>query len=509
MCKLFKKKKETETMETEMTELKSEQVYHSVKAKVRDFVISKEDPFANDKLDRKKNAEVLTSAAFAYQDGAVLALNGAWGTGKTTFVKMWSQHLKNNGFPVIYYNAWEDDISEEPLFSLLRCLKTVNKEEDKEGKLKKVFSVGSKIIAGIGMGAVKGALGKFGDVAAEAGKSGLDVVEKEIVNSLDKEDETAIVLQQFKNDLVEYVAFVCDNNRPLVYFIDELDRCNPTFAVKVLERIKHLFDVPNVVFVLSIDKQQLAYSINGFYGSEQINSMEYLRRFIDIDYNLPEPDSDHYCEYLYDFYGFADFTESEGRKRIVTGRSVDDKGDLLSIAKLIVKYKHLNLRQTERIFALARIVLCEMATNSKLFADVYFLMTYLKVCEPEVFDNISSFKYSLQDLINTFETMASDELIQEDKKRYGYFLKAVCQLVFCYAESIGNKYRRGDGKYETIYDEQSSDHHANITFNKFDKESGFRMMKFYEERRPDLVCEVEHFTKKLALTEPFQVGVIV
>ena len=137
------------------------------------------------------------------------------------------------------------------------------------------------------------------------------------------------------------------------------------------------------------------------------------------------------------------------------------------------------------------------------------LMTYLKVCEPEVFDNISSFKYSLQDLINTFETMASDELIQEDKKRYGYFLKAVCQLVFCYAESIGNKYRRGDGKYETIYDEQSSDHHANITFNKFDKESGFRMMKFYEERRPDLVCEVEHFTKKLALTEPFQVGVVV
>ena len=59
-------------METETKELKSEQVYHFVKAKVGDFLIPKENPFVNDKLDRKKNAEVLTSAAFAYQDGAVL-----------------------------------------------------------------------------------------------------------------------------------------------------------------------------------------------------------------------------------------------------------------------------------------------------------------------------------------------------------------------------------------------------------------------------------------------------
>ena len=97
-----------------------------VKAKVREIEIPKESPFKNDKLNREKYAKVLTSIVNAYQDGAVMALNGSWGTGKTTFVKMWKQYLKSKDFPIIYYNAWEDDISEEPLFSLLRGLKNAN-----------------------------------------------------------------------------------------------------------------------------------------------------------------------------------------------------------------------------------------------------------------------------------------------------------------------------------------------------------------------------------------------
>ena len=65
-----------------------------------------------------------------------------------------------------------------------------------------------------------------------------------------------------------------------------MDRCRPTFAIEMLERIKHLFDVANIVFVLSVDKKQLEASTAAVYG-ERINAAEYLRRFIDLEYGIP------------------------------------------------------------------------------------------------------------------------------------------------------------------------------------------------------------------------------
>ena len=481
--------------EETMEQIAEEKTKLYLKAKAGEINIPKEDPFENDKLDRKKSAKVLTRAVSAFQDGAVIALNGAWGTGKTTFVKMWAQHLDSNGFPVIYYNAWEDDISDEPLISLLRNLNGISKNQD-GGKLEEVFKAGGRI---------KAAFGKAGEIIAGAAEGGLDAIQEQFTESLKEKDEITQTMKKFKKALEEYVAFVCDQGKPLVYFIDELDRCNPSFAVKVLERIKHLFDVPNVVFVLSIDKQQLAYSINGFYGSEKIDSMEYLRRFIDIDYNLQEPDPEKYCDYLYNYYGYADFIESDSRKQVVGGRVFDDKEGFLSMAKLIVKYKHLNLRQTERIFVLARMALCEMASNSKLFADILFILTYLKVCKPDIFENINTLKYRIQEFVDVFENMAPDNLIKEEEKGYSRYLCALCQSVVCYSESISNKYRQPDSRYETIYDMQSSDHHSNITFNKFDKEQGYSLLKHYYQSRLSTSCEIEHFTKKIALLEPFRI----
>ena len=68
--------------------------------------------------------------------------------------------------------------------------------------------------------------------------------------------------------------------KPLVFIVDELDRCKPEFAIRLIERIKHFFDIPKVVFVLAINKSQLEESINSFYGfSSEAN---YLEKFIDI-----------------------------------------------------------------------------------------------------------------------------------------------------------------------------------------------------------------------------------
>jgi hypothetical protein len=75
---------------------------------------------------------------------------------------------------------------------------------------------------------------------------------------------------------------------PIVIFIDELDRCRPTYAVKLLEEIKHLFDVPGLVFIFAMNGDQLAHSVTSAYGVG-FDGRAYIRRFIDREYQLAEP----------------------------------------------------------------------------------------------------------------------------------------------------------------------------------------------------------------------------
>lgn len=56
--------------------------------KHNDILITENNPFDNCQLERKRYADILTSIITHYRDGFVLALNGEWGTGKTTFVRM-------------------------------------------------------------------------------------------------------------------------------------------------------------------------------------------------------------------------------------------------------------------------------------------------------------------------------------------------------------------------------------------------------------------------------------
>ena len=71
--------------------------------------IDPDNPFYNCQLDRKKYANVLLDIVSTYNEGFVLAINNKWGTGKTTFIKMWEQELKKNGFQTVMFNAWEND----------------------------------------------------------------------------------------------------------------------------------------------------------------------------------------------------------------------------------------------------------------------------------------------------------------------------------------------------------------------------------------------------------------
>ena len=398
-----------------------------VKARAKEFIVDDSDhPFKDDKLGRQPYAEILTGVVETLTDGAVIALNGAWGTGKTTFLKMWSHHLKNEKFQVVYYNAWEDDISDEPLLSMVRGMKSLQEGE----KLDKLFRVVAKVLVGALSGAFSAATGMWGKVAKGAVKGGMKQFEESFYEALKQDDDRTILIQSFKESLMDYMTTVCAEGKPLVFMVDELDRCNPDFAVKVLERIKHLFDVPNIVFVLSIDKKQLACSVKGFYGSNEIDADEYLRRFIDYDYYLPEPNAEQFCEFLYEYFDFNAFLRNAYRLNPDyfgknSNKADEERNDFLAMAKALINRNHLNLRQVERIFSTARIGLCSMPLKSEISPELFLFLSYLKVCKPMVFEKIDSFVYGLQDFVDVMgELIVPEDLSPNTEERdwFNYLL---------------------------------------------------------------------------------------
>ena len=377
-----------------------------MKIKHHEIIPNIEDPFAECKLMRKPYAKILTDIVSTYADGFVLAINNEWGTGKTTFVKMWQQHLKNEGFQTIYFNAWENDLDDNPMVAIMSELKALVQTENQEffdKIIKKGAIIGKKVLPIV----IKSLLKKYTGIKTDEISEALADGTSEILSSeIDEYINRKQTVSEFKTELEEFVRKT-GNEKPLIFFVDELDRCRPDYAVEVLEHVKHFFSVPGVVFVLSIDKKHLESAVKGVYGSEQIDSNEYLRRFIDLEYSIPPPQIKVFNEYLYEYYDFRFFFSSEERRKHSAFR--DDKEFLLEIADVLFTKTNATLRQQERVFALTRLILCSFKSNQHIFPSLLFVLVYLKTMQNDIFQKIERNEFTLQELSNTFSEMVYSE----------------------------------------------------------------------------------------------------
>lgn len=129
-----------------------------IKSRSQELDIPEGNPFENDKLDRSQFSNILTDVVSFYgQTGCVLALGGEWGTGKTTFVKMWRQALNNKGFKTLYFNAWASDYTEDPLMALIAELSELSADN---GTINKIASGAVRIGVSVLKTVLKGALKK-------------------------------------------------------------------------------------------------------------------------------------------------------------------------------------------------------------------------------------------------------------------------------------------------------------------------------------------------------------
>lgn len=375
------------------------------------------NPFAKCKLDRRQYADVLTTIVSTYDDGFVLAINNKWGTGKTTFIRMWEQDLKDKGFQTVLFNAWENDFENNPLTALMGELKNLTKEEvnpNFESALKNAAIFTKNLAPVLVKAVVKKYIGEdFNDLSDGITKGIADVFEKDVNEYANKKKS----IKEFKESLSKFIADT-SKGKPVVFIVDELDRCRPDYAVSILEQIKHFFSIPNIVFVLSIDKEQLGHAVRGVYGSENIDADEYLRRFIDIEYSIPQPDTDRYCDYLYEYFKFDDFFKSEKRKSI--SELNRDGIQFIKSAKIILKNATISLRQQEKIFAHSRLVLRSFGENFYVIPSLFFLLIYLKVIDSDFYNKIGLRQLTILELQQEFINIIKFKNINEDESEVLY-----------------------------------------------------------------------------------------
>jgi len=281
-----------------------------------------EDP--QDLLDRKKYADFLVDYLANRGQPFVLNLNASWGMGKTYFLTHWRTSIQDT-YPTVYVNAWESDFSEDPLLAVMATIhEQLSEHLPEEEKTIQSFATklktGGRFLRGLAPIVTKGlvtkALGE--DATQEAGKEISDwlsisnedvakIAEKSMGMLLEDHAEKVQSATDFKIALAALVESVTlrELEKPLFLFIDELDRCRPTYAIEMLETVKHLFSVDGVVFVIATDSEQLQHSIRAIYGND-FSGSEYLRRFFDQEYILPEPDYYSYCRYLACNIAYAD-----------------------------------------------------------------------------------------------------------------------------------------------------------------------------------------------------------
>lgn len=254
--------------------------------------------FEQDQLNRKPIVECIENYLHLIQEkkphqAVSFAINARWGEGKTYFIGMWKSLIEEKSKDVVvYYNAWENDDCDSAILPLLYNI--ISFVEDSESE---TFITGAKIFfKTLGMNTLKLGVGKvlcgYEEIAEIITKSFADVSNADIKTLFLEYDEYYGKRKKLQEGLQELIPE--DGN--LWIFIDDLDRCNPIFAINTLECIKHFFNIAHIRFIFAIDYNHLSMVAERVYGKD-VDSTSYMKKFFDVIYQLPSPDRCKYVEY--------------------------------------------------------------------------------------------------------------------------------------------------------------------------------------------------------------------
>lgn len=372
------------------------------------------ETFPQDTLGCEKYAQFLTQflkdqgydPSTEKKQNYVLNLNSEWGSGKTYFLKRWSEDLKPH-FPVVYIDAWQQDYSDDPLMTVISSVIKQLREQAGVKEDDKVIKVSNKIIGllkAAAPGFARSISKRYFDLdpsaviqvmqakpdekieveTTEEGDKSVDMsamASSMVKHLIDEHDAKSIAINDLKGNIKQWIKIVTERKKlqyPAFIFIDELDRCRPSYAVEMLETIKHIFDIEGIVFVVATDTEQLQHAVKAIYG-EGFGARLYLGRFFNSRFSLKAPDLKSFLEV------HVDYTKLSGESLEERGINIlppnpEGKITLKNIAVILDAFKmppRTAIQIADRLIA----TLSNMPKGSKI--DILMLTTLLCINEKD------------------------------------------------------------------------------------------------------------------------------
>jgi energy-coupling factor transporter ATP-binding protein EcfA2 len=232
--------------------------------------------FAEDCLRRQPAVELLCDVLATTESPAVVALNGKFGSGKSTFLKMCIAVLRQREVTVVDIDAWQQRYTGDALVDLIGALSDAIPTEQE--RLHKVLRLAGRIARGAAWNAV-GHLS--GGVLAPVDSSTADTSP---IADWHKFKEARDELREVIGDVATAQA------DRIVFVIDELDRCPPAYALDMLDRVRNVLDIPGIVVLFGITRSQLVHAVRQEQGAS-CDAGAYLARFFDREIQLRTPSS--------------------------------------------------------------------------------------------------------------------------------------------------------------------------------------------------------------------------
>ena len=382
--------------------------------KIKPYKVPEDTPFADDIFRRQQLVESIANLATRLEEPMVLGLSAPWGHGKSTIIERLRTHIATNfqsDIGYIHYDAYKNDYMSDVFISFVSSINNflesnIEKAEEENKSIivaaqKELIASGAKICKSlVKNGLIRGIkhassglidIPAIGEDIEAAIEDTISDSAKDIVDSASAGVEN-LIKERFSEackdtDLIEnfaqklQLAIESTNMKRLIFVIDELDRCQPSFSVELLEKIKHFFNSEKVLFILAYNKEQLNQSIRHVYGVNNPNT--YLQRFIDLESDVStkvetfedEQSVTQYISWLFTQHSFDQEWNNPIQKILKDSfKMLDRNYSLRSIERICTKVATYCLIRSEGGFVYDK--------------HTVVLLCMLSICEPNYFKAI-------------------------------------------------------------------------------------------------------------------------
>ena len=417
-----------------------------------------------DEFKRKPIAENIIRLLTSDIDLSPMVIDGGWGTGKTKFCQKLIQFMQEQhpDYRPVYIDAFRSDHSGEPLLALLaEIIKACTPPEDtgeqpseqRKEMTKKVAKAAGFVMKTVAKAAVGHVLkqntddlaeefqqimndGQDADSLAETVTDAAATIASHTIDAtvealLKEQIEAEKNLETLKARLKEFAE-----EKPIILFIDELDRCRPDYAVDMLEVIKHVFDVENVKVVLVTNTKQLRAAINHRYGME-VDAQKYLDKFLKYSFALPDKVVAR-IEEERALVSIEYFKQLIQNSRIADElKGLTEQQIILNFISDMIERNGLSLRETER---LVRFLEIYHSLSQKLSGTTRWQYAVLRVTgvfifcfHPNLIDNINKNRTDAKDFARLFNIQSLREIPQNSPSLLDTNTDAIAVMLIDYS----------------------------------------------------------------------------